>query len=55
MEKKRFFTLLKNWHRLDTSWTAEFVNLDTHFRGIGAKQSFEVDDKQGHPHRHSNS
>lgn len=45
---KRFFTMLKHWVRLDKSWTQEFVNLDAYFRGVGAKQSFEVDDNQGH-------
>lgn len=48
MEMKRFFTMLKHLVRLDKSWTQEFVNLDAYFRGVGAKQSFEVDDNQGH-------
>ena len=48
MEMKRFFTMLKHWVRLDKSWTQEFVNLDAYFRGIGAKQCFEVDENQGH-------
>ncbi|CAK9000888.1 unnamed protein product [Durusdinium trenchii] len=41
METKRFFSFLKRWKRLDSSWSMELASLDVHFRGSGKAKLLE--------------